>query len=65
MDGRNKSFIQISSKSSNVSMEIHVKNRIALIIIVKLIESTNFLIGLDISLKQELSHFQQTSTSLY
>jgi hypothetical protein len=61
MVGRNKNFIQTTSKLSNVFMGINVRNHIALITIMKMIESINFNTGLNTSLKLELFHSQLTS----
>lgn len=65
MVGRNRSFIQTISKSSNVSMEMGVKNHIVRTITMRLTESILFLIGLSISQRLEQYLSQQTSTCLF
>jgi azurin len=64
MGGRNKNSILSSSKSNLVSMELDVKNLIAHISIMRMIENNNCLFGSNIFLRQEQYAFQITSTFL-
>ena len=65
MDGRNKNSTLITLRWNNACMENNVKNLIALIITLKLIEDFLYPNGLNSFLKQEPFHFQQIFMFLY